>query len=131
MGLAHQVGPQDREKKYGTGQGSEYAGPQSPSLHKPAQAGPDPQAHIKKLPFLYKSYFFIDSCIPNSRITGKNKYYVFFNVLKFKEYIVYVIVWIWIWWKCKIINLSPKSLLNFVNFLSFPIFKYWKFYHKN
>ena len=26
----------------------------------------------------------------NSCITGKDKYYVFFNVLKFKEYIVYV-----------------------------------------
>jgi len=39
----------------------------------------------------------------------------FFNVLKFKEYIGYVIVWIW--WKCWIINLSsnsPKSLLNFM-----------------
>jgi len=37
----------------------------------------------------------------NSCITGKDKYYVIyviFNVLKFKEYIVYVIVWIW--WKC-------------------------------
>jgi len=48
-------------------------------------------------------------------MTEKDKYYVFFNVLKFKECIVYVIVWIW--WKCWIINLSsnfPKSLLNFV-----------------
>jgi len=51
--------------------------------------------------------------ILNSFITGKEKYFVFFNVLKFKEYIVYVILWIWIWWKCWIINLSsnsPKSL---------------------
>ena len=65
---------------------------------------------------------FMDSCIniSNFCITGKDKYYVIFNVLKFKEYIVYVIVWIW--WKCWIINLSSnssKSLLNFVNFLNF------------
>jgi len=43
-------------------------------------------------------------------------------VLKCKEYIVYVIIWIWIRWKYWIINLSsnfPKSLLNFVNFLKF------------
>jgi len=49
----------------------------------------------------------------------------FFNVLKFKQYIMYVIVWIWIWWKCWIINLSsnsPKFLLNFVNFLKLPNF---------
>jgi len=39
--------------------------------------------------------FYID--ISNSCITGKDKYYVVFNVLKFKEYMVYVIVWIWIW----------------------------------
>ena len=34
----------------------------------------------------------MDSCInvSNSCITGKDKYYVIFNVLKFKEYIVYV-----------------------------------------
>jgi len=49
---------------------------------------------------MYINYFFMDSCInvSNSYITGKDKYYVFFNVLKFKKYIVYVIVWIW--WKC-------------------------------
>jgi len=44
----------------------------------------------------------------------------FFNVLKFKEYIVYVIVSIW--WKYWIINLSsnfPKFLFNYVNFLKF------------
>ena len=36
----------------------------------------------------------MDSCIniSNSYITGKDKYYVILNVLKFKEYIVYVIV---------------------------------------
>jgi len=33
----------------------------------------------------------------------KNKYYIFFNVLKFEEYIVYIKVQIWIWWKCWII----------------------------
>jgi len=40
----------------------------------------------------------MNSCsnVPNSCITGKYNY-VFFNVLKFKEYIIYVIVWIWIW----------------------------------
>jgi len=53
---------------------------------------------------------------------GKDKYYVFFNMLKFKEYIIYVIVriWIWIWWKCWFINLSsnsPKFWFDFVNFL--------------
>jgi len=63
--------------------------------------------------------FIMDYCInvPNSSIIGKDKYYVFFNMLKIKEYIVYVIVWIWIWWKCWIINLSfnsSKFLLNFV-----------------
>jgi len=45
---------------------------------------------------------------------GKDKYYVLFNVVKFEEYILYVKVRIWIWWKCWIINLSstlPKSLL--------------------
>jgi len=31
--------------------------------------------------------------------------YLFLNVLKFEEYIVYVKVRIWIWWKCWIINL--------------------------
>jgi len=30
-------------------------------------------------------------------MNGKDKYYVYFNVVKFKEYIVYVILWIW--WK--------------------------------
>jgi len=69
----------------------------------------------------------MDYCInvPNSSIIGKDKYYVFFNMLKIKEYIVYVIVWIWIWWKCWIINLSfnsSKFLLNFVNFLKFSNF---------
>jgi len=64
-------------------------------------------------------FFFMDSYInvSNSCVIEKDKYYVFFNVLKFKEYILYVIVWIWIWWKCWIINLSsnfPESLLNFV-----------------
>jgi len=29
-------------------------------------------------------------------------------VLKFKEYIVYVVIWIW--WKCWIINLSSNPL---------------------
>jgi len=46
-------------------------------------------------------------------------------VLKLKEYIVYAIKWIWIWWKCWIINLSsnsPISLLDFVNFLKFLTF---------
>jgi len=51
----------------------------------------------------------------------------FLNVLKFEEYIMYVKLQIWIWWKCWIINLSsnsskyllPKSFLNFVNLLKF------------
>ena len=36
----------------------------------------------------------MDSCInvSNSCIIGEDKYYVIFKVLKFKEYIVYVIV---------------------------------------
>jgi len=33
-------------------------------------------------------------------MSEKYKYYVFLNVLKFEEYIVYVKVRIWIWWKC-------------------------------
>jgi len=55
-------------------------------------------------------------------MTKKNKYYVFLNVLKFGEYIVYIKVRIWIWLKCWKINLSfnsPKSLLNFVKLLKF------------
>jgi len=58
---------------------------------------------------MYISYFFINFSINilNFCISGKDKYYVSFNVLKFKEYIVYVIVWIW--WKCWIINLSSNS----------------------
>jgi len=58
-----------------------------------AQAGP--QARIKKkFALVYINYFFMDYCInvSNSCITGKDKYYVIFNVLKFKEYIVYVIL---------------------------------------
>jgi len=39
----------------------------------------------------------------------KDKYYVFLNVLKFEEHIVYVKVRIWIWWKYWIINLSSNS----------------------
>jgi len=76
---------------------------------------------------MYTDYFssrLMDFCmnVPNSCMTRKDKYYVFLNVLKFEEYIVYVKVQIWIWWKCWVINLlsnSPKSLLNFVNLLKF------------
>jgi len=58
------------------------------------RAGPQARITRKKLALVYINYFFMDSCIniSNSCITGKDKYYVFFNVLKFKEYIVYVIV---------------------------------------
>jgi len=35
--------------------------------------------------------------IPNSCMTGKDKYYVFVNILNFEKYIVYVKVRIWIW----------------------------------
>jgi len=63
----------------------------------------------------------------------KDKCYVFFNALKFEEYIVYIKVRIWIWWKCSIINLSsnsPKSLLNFCELVKISQFvEYWKFYH--
>jgi len=48
--------------------------------------------------------------IPNSYMNGKDKYYVFLNVLKFEKYIMYVKVWIWIWWQCWIINLSSNFL---------------------
>jgi len=81
------------QKKHGAGQGSEPAGPHKPA----ARAGQPASPHkIKKknlhLCILITS--FMDSCInvSNSCITGKDKYYVIFNVLKFKEYIVYVIV---------------------------------------
>jgi len=49
---------------------------------------------FKKFALVYINYFFMDSCISvsNSYIAEKDKYYVFFNVLKFKEYIVYVII---------------------------------------
>jgi len=60
--------------------------------------------------------------IPNSCMNEKDKCYVFLNVLKFEEYIVYVKIRVWIWWKYWIINLSfnsPKSLLNFVNLFRF------------
>jgi len=55
--------------------------------------------------------------VSNFYMTEKNKYYVFLNVIKFEEYITYVKIRIWIWWKCWINNLSSKSskfLLNFV-----------------
>jgi len=55
-------------------------------------------------------------------MTEKDKCYVFLNVLKFEEYIVYVKVRIWISWKRWIINLSfnsSKSLLTFMNLLKF------------
>jgi len=79
-GQARIVSPQARA-------GSARIGP------RPARAGP--QAHIKKnlhLCILITS--FMDFCIniSNSCRTEKDKYYVIFNVLKFKEYIVYVIV---------------------------------------
>jgi len=50
--------------------------------------------HKKKLYLCILITSFMESCInvSNSCITGKDKYYVIFNVLKFKEYIVYVIV---------------------------------------
>jgi len=66
------------------------------SPHRPARAGPQARIKLKKknlhLCILITS--FMDSCIniSNSYITGKDKYYVIFNVLKCKEYIVYVIV---------------------------------------
>jgi len=34
--------------------------------------------------------------IPNYCMSGKDKYYVCLNILKFKEYIVYIKVRIWI-----------------------------------
>jgi len=45
-------------------------------------------------------------------MSGKDKCYVFLNVLKFEECIVYVKIQIWIWWKCWIIN-----LFNIENFI--------------
>jgi len=56
----------------------------------------------KKIGLVYIGYFpfvLLHEC-PNSCMSGKDKYYIFLNVLKFEKYIVYVKVRIWIWWKC-------------------------------
>jgi len=82
------------------------------------------QPNKKNLYLCISITFLLDFCmnVPNSCVTRKDKYYAFLNVLKFEEYIVYMKVQIWIWWKCWIINLSsnsPKFLLNFMNLLKF------------
>ena len=64
-------------------------------MRQPVRAGPQAYIKLKKnlnLCILITS--FMDSCInvSNSCITEKDKYYVSFNLLKLKEYIVYVIV---------------------------------------
>ena len=96
--MARRTGPQAREKNAGWAKvvSSEARSGPAHINPQPAQVGPwaGPQARIKKIALVYINYFFMDSCInvSNSCIIGKDKYYVFFNVLKFKEYIVYVIV---------------------------------------
>ena len=88
--MAIRVCPQ---KKRGTGQGSEPVG-----SHRsvPARAGPQARVKLKKknlyLCILITSFIESRINVSNSCITGKDKYYVIFNLLKFKEYIVYVIV---------------------------------------
>ena len=77
-------------KKMWAGQSSELAG-----LHRYVDRLASPhKIKTKKFVLVYINYFFMDFCInvPNSCITEKDKYYLFFNVLKCKEYIVYVIV---------------------------------------
>jgi len=95
------AGPARRpaKKKRGAGQDIEPAGPRGLGPHRPAaRAGRPASPHkILKKKNLYLCILitsFMDSCIniSNSCIIGKDKYYVIFNVLKFKEYIVYVIV---------------------------------------
>jgi len=53
----------------------------------------DPLVHIKKIAHVYFNYFFfLDFCmnVPNFCMTKKDKYYIFLNVIKFEEYIMYV-----------------------------------------
>ena len=76
--------------------GSALIGPW-PARASPRSARVGLQARIKLKKNLHLCILitsFMDSCInvSNSCITGKDKYYIIFNVLKFKEYIVYVIV---------------------------------------
>jgi len=119
--MAIRAWPAGPQKKHGAGQDSEPAGPRVLGPYRSAACAGRPASPHKI--FLKKNLHlcilitsFMDSCIniSNSCITGKDKYYVIFDVLKFKEYIVYVIVWIW--WKCWIINVSsiyhliPQSL---------------------
>jgi len=92
--------PAGLQKKRGAGQDSEPVGSRGLDPHRPAaRTGrpASPQAHIKlkkNLHLCILTTSFMDFCIniSNSCITRKDKYYVIFNVLKFKEYIVYVIV---------------------------------------
>jgi len=77
MGLASGR-PTGLRKKRGTGQDSEPAG-----SHKHVVVWASPQAYIKykkKNLYLCILIFLMDFCIniPNSCITGKDKYYVFF-----------------------------------------------------
>jgi len=87
--------PQKKRRRARVASPQAYAG-QARIGPRPARAGL--QAHIKlkkkNLHLFILIIFFMDSCInvSNSCITGKDKFYVIFNVLKFKEYIVYVIL---------------------------------------
>jgi len=90
-GRARIVSPQARTGLARIGLRPARASPQS------ARAGPQARKIFKEKKNLHLCILitsFMDSCIniSNSCITGKDKYYVIFNVLKFKEYIVYVIV---------------------------------------
>jgi len=92
MGLACHTGVQAHEKNVGR---VGVVNPQARSSLVPQPVRANLLARIKKkFALVYISYFFMDSYInvPNSCITGKDKYNVFFNMLKFKEYIIYIIL---------------------------------------
>jgi len=92
--MAIRVWPAGSQKNRGAGQDSEPTGPRGrPVTHVGRPANPY-KIKKKNLHLCILITSFMDSCIniSNSCITGKDKYYVIVNVLKFKEYIVYVIV---------------------------------------
>jgi len=98
--MAIRAWPAGPHKKRGAGQDSEPADPHGLGPYRPAaRTGRPASPHkIKKkkknlhLCILITSFMDSYINISNSCIIGKDKYYVILNVLKFKEYIVYVIV---------------------------------------
>jgi len=113
VNLVRRASPQVRHNNKGRAIISSLLTCRSLAHKSPPPAHTGPLVCIKKKFHLCISItFLLDFCmkVPNSCMTGKDKHYVFLNVLKFEEHIMYVKVRIWIWWKCWIINLSSNSL---------------------